>query len=180
MLSTIPPTTTLPQGIHVSVVNAIRYKNPSKNRDTSEWETILSELNQEPPDRKDWSNFLSNEKNKHQLVNVLVHFVPETDITEKTVFVNKGNQSYYKHMNENLVIFQDLCLSHKEIDQKIRMHAVYVSQLNKKPICVVADDTGAFILLVCSLPFDNTVFFCHGKNSDTEGISYQQNFTELQ
>ena len=74
-----------------------------------------------------------------------------------------------------------MLVAQSEIDQKIRMHAVYASQLNKKPICVVADDTGAFILLLfvayhLIIPFS----FATVKNSDTEGISYQQNFTELQ
>ena len=207
LFSSIPPTTTLPQGIHISVVDAIwvvkpipvsklksrtfkywywainilnhlnllpgaeihlvfddyqyAYKNPSKNRDTSELERILSELDQELPDNKEWSSFLSNEKNKHQLVNLLVHFILESGIIEKTIFVNKGNQCYYKRMNKKPIIFEDICSSHKEADLKLPMHAVYASHLHKRPICVVADDTDVFILLLFVVQhFETTVFFC--------------------
>ena len=38
-------------------------------------------------DTKEWNSFLSNEKNKHQLVNLRVHFIPESDIIEKTMNV---------------------------------------------------------------------------------------------
>ena len=150
LLPPIPPTMTLTQGIHVSVVDAMRvvrlisvsylkprafkywainvlnhlnllpgaeihvlfddyqymYETPSKNRDTSEWERIVSDLDQELPDTKEWSSFLSNEKNKHQLVNLLVHFILESDIIEKTV--DKDNQCYYIHMNK-IPIFEYLC-----------------------------------------------------------------------
>ena len=142
LLSTIPPTT-LPQGIQVSVVDAMQYETPSKNRNTSEWKRIVSDLDQELPDTKELSSFLSNEKNKHHLVNLLVYFILESGIIEKTIFVSKGNQSYCKRMNENPVTFEDLGSSHKETDQKLPMHSVYASQLNKKPICVTADDTDA-------------------------------------
>ena len=102
-------------------------RNPSKNRDTSKWERIVSDLDQELPDSKEWSSLLSNEKNKHQLFNLLVHFILESDIIEKTIFMNKDKQCYYKRMNEKPVIFEDLCPSHKEADQKLTMHAVYAS-----------------------------------------------------
>ena len=63
-------------------------------------------------------------------------------------------------MDENPVIFEDLCLSHKDADQKLPMDAAYASQLHKKPICVVADDTDVFIrLLFVAQHFENTVFF---------------------
>ena len=99
LLSPVPLTTTLPQGIHVSVVDArlmpashlksrtfkhwainvlnnlnllpgaeihvvfddyqYAYETPSKNRDTSEWKRIVSDLDQKLPDTKEWSSFLS-------------------------------------------------------------------------------------------------------------------------
>ena len=108
------------------------HETPFKNRDTSKWERIISDVNQELPDTKELSSFLSNEKNKHQLVNLLVHFILESDIIEKTTFVNKGNQCYYKSMNEDLVIFKVLFTTHKQADQKLPMDAVYASQLQKK------------------------------------------------
>ena len=168
VLSPIPLTTPLPQGIHISVVDAMRvvrlipvsdlksrtfkywaiaiyvlnhldllpgteiqvvfhdyqyaYETPSNNRDTSEWERIASNLDQELPDTKEWSSFLSNEKNKYQLVNLLVQLILENDTIEKTIFVNKGSQCYYKCMNKKPLIFEDLCSSHKEPDQKLPMY----------------------------------------------------------
>ena len=50
--------------IHVAFDNyQYAYETPSKNKDTSEWKRILSDLDQEKPDTKEWSSFLSNEKN---------------------------------------------------------------------------------------------------------------------
>ena len=86
------------------------------NRDTSEWERRVSDLDQELPDTKEWSSFLGNEKNKYQLVNLLVHFILESDIIAKAIFVNNGNQCYYKYMNKDPLIFEDLCSSHKKAD----------------------------------------------------------------
>ena len=114
-------------------IHVVFEETPSKNRDTSEWETIVSDLDQELPDPKEWSSFLSNEKNKHQLVNLLIHFILESDIIERTIFVNKSNQCYYKRMNKKPVIFEDLCSLQKEADQKLPMNAVYTSQSYKRP-----------------------------------------------
>ena len=177
LFSPIPLTATLPQGIHVSVIDAMRvvrlipvsdlksrtfkywaiyvlnhlnllrgteihvvfhdyqhaYETPSKNRDTSEWERIVSNLDQDLPGNNEWSSFLSNEKNKYQLVNLQVQFILENYITEKTIFVKKGSLCYYKRMNKKPVIFEDLCSSHKEPDQKLPMHDVYASMLHKRP-----------------------------------------------
>ena len=36
-------------------------------------------------------------------------------------------------MNKKPVIFEDLCSSHKEPDQKLPMHDVYASMLHKRP-----------------------------------------------
>ena len=108
LLSSIPPTANLPEGIQASVTDAMRvvrqvsdlksrtfkywainvlnhlnlllgaaiyivfddyqcaYETPSTNRDTSEWERIVSDLDQKLPDTKEWSSFISNEKNKHE------------------------------------------------------------------------------------------------------------------
>ena len=131
----------------------------------------ISELDQKLPDVKEWSSFLSDEKNKHHLVNLDVHFILESYIVEKIVFVNKGNQCYYKRMNENVAIVKDLCSSHKEADQKLSMHPVYASQLHKKHKRVVADHTDVFILLLSVAQHFENVFFRQGKNSDTEGIT---------
>ena len=54
------------------------------------------------------------------------------------------------------------------------MHAVYASQLHKiTPVCVVADDTDVFILLLfVAQHLENTVFFRQVKNFDSDGITY--------
>ena len=73
------------------------YINPSKNRDISERETIVSDLDQKLPDTKEWSSCLSNEKSKQEIVKFLVNFILKSDIIEKTIFVNKD-----KSVNTNL------------------------------------------------------------------------------
>ena len=79
--------------------------------------------------------------------------------------MNKGIQCPCKRINENPVIFEDLCSSHKEADQKLPMHAVYASQLHKI--------TPVFILLLfVAQHLENTVFFRQGKNFDSDGITY--------
>ena len=52
------------------------------------------------------------------------------------------------------------------------MHALYASQLHKRPICVVADDTVFILLLFVAQHPENTVFFHQGKISETDGITY--------
>ena len=41
------------------------------------------------------------------------HFILESHIIEKIIFVKKGNQFYYKRINENAAVFEDLCSSHE-------------------------------------------------------------------
>ena len=41
------------------------------------------------------------------------HFILESHIIEKIIFVKKGNQFYYKRINENPAVFEDLCSSHE-------------------------------------------------------------------
>ena len=41
------------------------------------------------------------------------HFILESDIIEKIIFVKKGNQLYYKRIYENAAVFEDLCSSHE-------------------------------------------------------------------
>ena len=69
--------------------------------------------------------------------------------------------------------FRRSLLVAQEADQKLQMHAVSPSQLHKRPICVIADDTDVFILLLfVAQHFENAVFFRQGKSSDTDGITY--------
>ena len=104
---------------------------------------------------------------------ISMNIILKSDIIEKNIFMNKGIQCYCKRMNEKPVIFEDLCSSRKEADQKLPMHAVYASQLHKRHVCVVADHTDVFIfLLFVAQHLENTVFFRHGKNFDSDGITY--------
>ena len=95
-------------------------ESPFKNEDISEWEKIVSELDQELPDAKEWSSFLSNGENKYHLANLLVNLILESDITEKTIFVKKGSQCYYK-----LVAFL-----FRNYRCMLCMHAVYTKDKN--------------------------------------------------
>ena len=95
-----------------------------------------------------------------------MHFILERGIIEKMIFVNKSNQFYCKRINENPVIFEDLCSLHKEDDQKLLMHAVYPNQSSQMILM--------FLFSSCLQPniLKILLFFCQVKNCDTEGTTY--------
>ena len=126
------------------------------------------------PITSEWKSFPSNDKNKYQLINLLVRFILESGLVHsKNIFVNNGNECYYKGIHEETKLSEELSSLHKEADPKIPMHAVYASCLDNKSVCVVADDTDVFILLLfVARYFEGNVFFRQGKYSDKEGITY--------
>ena len=161
--------------IHIVFDNyQYEYETPSKNRDSSECERIICDLDQELPITCEWKSFLSNDKNKYQLINLLVRFILESGLVHsKNIFVNNGNECYYKGIHEETKLSEELSSLHKEADPKISMHAVYACRLDNKPVCVVADDTDVFILLLfVARYFEGNVFFRKVKYSDKEGITY--------
>ena len=116
--------------IHIVFDNyQYEYETPSKNRDSSESERIICDLDQELPITSEWKSFLSNNKNKYQLVNLLVRFILESGLVHsKNMFVNNGNECYYKGIHEETKLSEELSSLHLQADPKIPMHAVYASR----------------------------------------------------
>ena len=67
-----------------------------------------------------------NYKNKLQIVNVLVDCIKSGRIRHKAVIVNQGSESFFVEHGNSCLRYPELDSFHKEADQKIPMHAIYV------------------------------------------------------
>ena len=134
----------------------------------------INYLNQELSTAKEWENFLTNEINKSQLVNLLVKYITSVECTiEKQVFVNNGPKGYSKCLNSECIEFESLNSQHREADQKIPMHAVFAGTSDEKAICAMSDDTDVNInLLFSAHHVENKLYFRQGKTTDRKGITY--------
>lgn len=65
------------------------FLNPSKGRLTSSAKRRICSLNLVLLNHSEWSEFLSNSKNKFQLCNLLADFTSEHIVTNKKLFVTK-------------------------------------------------------------------------------------------
>ena len=79
-----------------------------------------------------------NQKNKLQIVNILLDYINSGCIKNKAVIVNKGSECFFIDHGNNCTRISELDSSHREADQKIPMHAVYAGQQNNDTVCVVA------------------------------------------
>ena len=96
----------------------------------------------------------------------------------KDVFVNNKDVCYFKEGSRGSVssVCEELFSKHREADQKVISHAIFESERGYN-VCVVADDSDIFILLLSTAHlFHSNVFFRQGKTSDKDGILY----TEIQ
>ena len=109
-------------------------------------------MNQVLPNANEWSEFLSNRKNKLQLCNLLADYFTSGEIAiEKLLFVTKE-----KIVTLNAQIkypkFLHYCTQNiKKTDHRIASHANYASDNNNNEnssITTVADDTDVYILLI--------------------------------
>ena len=134
-------------------------------------------MNQVLPNANEWSEFLSNRKNKLQLCNLLAdYFTSGVTATEKVLFVTKEKICYIKRPNQIRQVCPLLYSEHKEADHRIASHAKYVSDNDNNEnssITIVADDTDIYILLIriacycCSI-----LYSCQGTSSSKAGITY--------
>ena len=147
---------------------------PSKNRVQSSIERTINSLDQELPPVSEWSDFLRNSHNKFQLANLLADFFLNGGLPGKVVYANKESKCFYKNnLVDDPIPFPELNSNHREADQKIPMHAVYVGQSQNQIICVVADDSDIYLslLFVCHrIPVK--LYFRQGKSTDKAGITY--------
>ena len=84
--------------MHVLFDNySYEYNVPSKKRGIGLIERRINDINQELPPAGEWGEFLANDKNKFQLVNILVdHIIRNGDATEKNIYVNNGPKCFFK------------------------------------------------------------------------------------
>ena len=100
----------------------------SKERLKSSIERNISSLNQVLPNANEWSEFLSNRKNKLQLVTCWqIIFTKREIATEKILFVTKEKICYIKRPDQICQVCPLLHSEHKEADHGIASHAKYAT-----------------------------------------------------
>ena len=149
----------------------------SKERLESSTERNINSLNQISPNANEWSEFLSNRKNKLQLVNLLADYFTSGEIaTEKVLFVTKEKVCYVKRPDQIRQVCPLLYSEHKEADHRIACHAKYASDNDNNEnssITIVADDTDIYILLIRITFYHRSILYFHqGTSSSKAGITY--------
>ena len=109
-------------------------------------------MNQVLPNANEWSEFLSNRKNKLQLCNLLGDYFTSGEITtEKKLEKGKKKICYIKRPDQIRQVCPLLYSEHKEADHGIVSHAKYANDNDNNEnssITIVADDTDIYILLI--------------------------------
>ena len=150
------------------------HQHPGKNRDQDDNERCINNLDQELSFPSEWEEFLKNEngKNKIQLVNLLVNLIKDGAVGND-VYVNRGNNCYFRKNNGTWIPFLILDSSHREADLVIPLHSVYAGSWPEDTICIVADDTYICLSLIhISHEIKSNVFFRQGKVNDKDGITF--------
>ena len=108
--------------VHIVFDNYSPVDNPSKvlskGRPNKGIERKISNLNQMLPKLNEWQDFLTNDKNKFQICNLLADYFTSADITtRKTIYVTKERLCYMKS-EEMRRVEPDLYSSHREADHR--------------------------------------------------------------
>ncbi len=147
----------------------------SKGRPDKGRERNLTDLGQRLPKLSEWNDFLSNDGNKMQITHLLADFILSGEsMIGKNVYVTKGSQCMYLAKDSSLPVTEvpDLRSQHREADHRLAYHAVYAASKHSG-VCVVADDTDVFVLLLyVSAKCESSLFFRQGTSSSRGGISY--------
>jgi len=147
----------------------------SKGRPNKGRERRISDLSQQLPKTGYWNGFLTNDRNKLQLSNLLADFIMSGKSSiQKDTFVTKGEQCLFLASDSSSPSTQieELRSSHREADPRIAHHAVFAAKKHRET-CVVADDTDVYVLLLfCAEQCEGNVYFQQGTSSSREGITY--------
>ena len=148
------------------------FSRPSKGRYHSIGERrSISDLSQHlPPTKKSWTDYLSNDQNKHELTNLMIDYLLKGFYSfNRPVYVTNGEKCV-SIQNGNLSNVAELQCYHKEADLRLAFHAVYASNISTgEPVCVVSDDTDVFVILLSIVShMKGTLFFRQGKGTDLE------------
>ena len=148
---------------------------PSKGRydpDKIGERRYVSSLSQRlPPNQKAWNSYLSNDQNKRELTQLLIDFVLNGNYSfDKTVFITREEKCFLKRPNEMAIEVPELQTYVTEADPRLALHAVYSSNLYpNQSVCVVADDTDVYILLLSvASQMKGTLLFRQGTSSCIE------------
>ena len=132
----------------------------SKERLESSIERNISSLNQVLPNANEWSEFLSNRKNKLQLVTCWQIILQKEKLQlKKILFVTKEKICYIKRPDQICQVCPLLHSEHKEADHRIASHAKYATDNDNSEnssITIVADDTDIYIRVTAVLCFIST------------------------
>ena len=100
------------------------HQHPGKNRVQDDNKRCINNLDQELSFPSEWEEFLKNGKNKIQLVNLLVNLIKDGAVGND-VYVNRGNNYYFRQNNGTWIPFPILDSSNREADLVIPLHSVY-------------------------------------------------------
>ena len=132
---------------------------------------FISVLSQHlPPTKKAWTDYLSNDQNKHELTNLMIDYLLRGFYSfNRPVYVTNGEKCVLIQ-NANLSNVAELQCYHEEADPRLAFHAVYASNISTgEPVCVVSDDTDVFVILLSIVShMKGTLFFRQGKGTDLE------------
>ena len=148
----------------------------SKGRETKSRERKIADLSQQLPRVSEWTDFLTNSKNKCRLTLLADFFLTESRNMGKDIYVTKGNQCYQSTVEvpNNVVEVPDLKSNHREAEPRIAVHAMFASSTeDSSAVCVVADDTDVYILLLYVSQYcSGKVYFRKGTGSSNDGTTY--------
>ena len=99
--------------------------------------------------------------------------------TERNIFVTKEKKCFVKYANQVAIEKPELFSMHREADQRFHAGDSKCSADSGDSVCVVADDTDVYILLLfISNQANGTIYFRQGTSSSKQGITYN-NVTAL-
>ena len=149
----------------------------SKQRETKSRERRIAALSLQLPKISEWTDFLTNSKNKCRLMLLLADFyLTESKNMRNNVYVSKRNQCYQSTVKvpSNAVEVPDIRSNHREADPRIALHTVFASSTNESSaVCAVAEDTDVYILLLYMSQYcSEKVHFQQSTGSSNGGITY--------
>ena len=106
-------------------------------------------------------------------MNLLVDLIKD-GAAGKDVYVNRGNDCYFRQNNGTWIPFPILDPSHREADKVMPLYAVYAGSRPEDTICIVPDDTDIYLSLIhISHEIKSNVFLRQGTVNDKDGITFR-------
>ena len=105
----------------------------SKERQTKPREIKIAALSQQLPRVNEWTDFLTNSKNKSLLTLFLADFyLTESKNMGKDVYVTKRNQCYQSTVKVPNNQVPDIKSNHRKADPRITLHTILLHQLTNQ------------------------------------------------